>query len=57
MSPMKRAIYRNIAIEKGGFVDQYIQKVYETNDCKSREEAIQIIIEQVDPDWEFLDAV
>jgi hypothetical protein len=49
--------YHWIAIEKDGFVDRYIEKVYETHACKTREEAITVLIETFDEDWEFLDEV
>lgn len=50
-----RKQYRWIGIEKGGFVDRYIEKTYQTSLCKSREEAIAVLIEHFDENWEFLD--
>lgn len=50
----KHKQYRWLAVEKGGLVDQYIEKVYHTYLCKSREEAITILIETFDENWEFL---
>lgn len=54
--PKEYPEYRNIAVRKDGAVDRYIQKVYETHNCKSREEAIGILITTLDPDWDFIES-
>lgn len=54
MKRLPPKVYRNIAIEKGGFVDQVIEATYETHLFRSREQAIEYIIKALDLNWDLL---
>ena len=51
---MAEPLYHNIAVPTGGVADRYITKLRETHN-ESAAQAIQRLIQMVDPKLEFLD--